>query len=150
MNVLVVPENHRNDQYILKPLFERLFKAMDKRNAHIRVCQKPVLGGVNEALKSERIAAIVDLYSEMMDIFILCIDRDGNQRRRERLDQIESKFEEDQTFFAENAWEDLGERARRRRRPRRRTQVVGRKGRAPHCQDSPAMLRGLRFVGPEA
>ena len=26
MNVLIIPEDFRNDQYILKPLFVRLFK----------------------------------------------------------------------------------------------------------------------------
>ena len=43
----------------------------------------------------------------MVDIFILCVDRDGDANRRQRLDQIEAEFSCIQTFFAENAWEEL-------------------------------------------
>ena len=43
----------------------------------------------------------------MTDIFILCVDRDGNQRRRARLNQIEAEFGDDRTFLAENAWEEV-------------------------------------------
>ena len=39
MNVLVVPEDFRNDQYILKPLFERLLQSVGKPHARVRVCQ---------------------------------------------------------------------------------------------------------------
>lgn len=107
MRVLVIPEDFRNDQYILKPLLSRLFKRIDKRRASIRVCQNPLLGGVGEALKSKRIKEIVDQYGEMIDVFILCVDRDGKQGRRQRLDQIEDEFGKDRTFLAENAWEEI-------------------------------------------
>ena len=43
----------------------------------------------------------------MTDIFILCIDRDGEEGRRQRLDQLEKKFDNGQTFLAENAWEEI-------------------------------------------
>lgn len=54
MNVLLIPEDFRKDQYILKPLFIRLFGIIGRR-ARVRVCQDPLLGGVGEALKSERL-----------------------------------------------------------------------------------------------
>ena len=41
MNVLIVPEDFRKDQYILKPVFERLFRAIGRRSAKIEVCQDP-------------------------------------------------------------------------------------------------------------
>ena len=44
MRVLVIPEDFRRDQYILKPLFKRLFSDMGKGNARNRVCQDPLLG----------------------------------------------------------------------------------------------------------
>ena len=82
MNVLIIPEDFRNDQYILKPLFSRLFQSIGKRPARVRVCLAPLLGGVGEALKSERIAEVVRRHAGMTDIFILCIDRDGDANRR--------------------------------------------------------------------
>ena len=118
MNVLVIPEDFRHDQYILKPLFKRLFKNMGKANANIDVCRDPLLGGVTEALKTERIQEIVDQYEGMTQIFILCVDRDGVETRRQRLDQIETEFGKSQIedecvdgqsniFLAENAWEEI-------------------------------------------
>ena len=107
MNVLVIPEDFRMDQYILKPLFERLFRSIGKPNARVRVCQDPLLGGIDEALKSERIQEVVDQHDGMTDVFILCVDRDGERGRRIRLDQIEADFGAGLTFLAENAWEEI-------------------------------------------
>ena len=107
MNVLVIPEDFRNDQYILKPLFEKLFQSIGKPRAHVEICRDPVLGGVEEALKHVRISEIVDQYKGMKNIFILCIDRDGDKRRQARLDAIEAKFGKVRTFLAVNAWEEI-------------------------------------------
>ena len=109
MKVLVIPEDFRNDQYILKPLFERLLQSVGKPRAHVQVCQDPLLGGVDEALKPARIREIVDQYDWMKDIvFILCVDRDSDEGRRKRLDRIEAEFGKDgRIFLAENAWEEI-------------------------------------------
>lgn len=107
MRVLVIAEDFRNDQYLLKPLFVRLFRSVGKARARVRVCQDPLLGGVDEALKSERIREVVQQHRGMTDLFILCVDRDGNQGRRRRLDQIEAEFRNDRLFLAENAWEEI-------------------------------------------
>lgn len=107
MRILVIPEDFRNDQYILKPLFVRLFANLGRPRANIRICQDPLLGGVGEALKSERIREIVEQHGGMTDIFILCVDRDGIKGRRTRLDQIEAEFEDVCTLLAENAWEEI-------------------------------------------
>ena len=107
MNVLVIPEDPRNDQYILKPLFERLLQLMGKPRARIRVCQERI-GGVDEALKLDRLKDIVEQYDGMTDAFILCVDRDGDRGRRKRLERIEEELEKDgRAFFAENAWEEI-------------------------------------------
>ena len=107
MRILVIPEDFRNDQYLLKPLFERLFATMGRRNVRVRVCQDPLLGGVDEALKPERIREVVDQHDGMTDIFILCVDRDGVLGRRQRLDQLEVEFGNGGTFLAENAWQEI-------------------------------------------
>ena len=106
MKILIIPEHFRKDQYFLKPLFENLCKKLDlsSHSRDVQVCQDPLLGSVNEALKPERLAEIVERYVKI-DIFILCVDRDGETRRRDQLDRLEEKFGE--TFFAVNAWEEL-------------------------------------------
>ncbi len=106
MNVLIIPEDFRNDQYILRPLFQRLFRSLN-RSATVTVCTDPLLGGVSEALNSDRLAEIVEQYDGMTDLFILCVDRDGIASRRGRLDQIEQEFGNSRAFLAENAWEEL-------------------------------------------
>ena len=106
MNVLIIPEDFRRDQYILKPIFERLFRSIGRRRARVEVCRDPLLGGVDEALKSDRISEIVMFYP-MTDVFILCVDRDGREGRRQRLDEIEDEFNEVRVFLAENAWEEI-------------------------------------------
>lgn len=105
MRVLIIPEDFRNDQYILKPMFDRLFRSIGKPTARIQVCQEPLLSGVIEALKSDRIVEIVERYIGMTDVFILCVDRDGLEGRRQRLNEIEAEF--GATFFSESAWEEL-------------------------------------------
>ncbi len=106
MKVLIIPEDFRKDGYILKPLFERLFAGFARRNAKIVVCNPPLLQGVTEALKEERLADIFRRYRHF-DIFVLCVDRDGVAARRQRLDQLETKFALGRNFVAVNAWEEL-------------------------------------------
>jgi len=105
MNVLIVPEDFRQDQYLLKPLFERLFEELG-RPQKVMVCQNPRLRGVQQALDRERLRDIVTRYP-MDDIFILCVDRDGMRNRKTRLIQIENEFTGLHTFIAENAWEEI-------------------------------------------
>ena len=110
MKVLVIPEDFGMEQYLLKPLFEALFKRQFKvTRAKVRVCQAPRLGGVGQARKTERIQEIVDRYKSMMDIFILCIDRDGVVSRRQALDNVETKVQVPDSclFVAEAAWEEI-------------------------------------------
>ena len=107
MKVLIIPEDFRQDQYILKPLFDRLFRSIGKPHTRVQVCQDPLLGGVDQALRSERIQEVIDQHYGMTDVFILCVDRDGVQGRRNRLDQIEREFGNGFTFLAENAWEEI-------------------------------------------
>ena len=111
MNVFVIPEDFRKDQYIIKPLFTRLFQRLGAPSVEVTICREPLLGGIGEALKLERIAEIVDQQAPMRDIMVLCVDRDGEVGRRQRLDDIEAaiqaQFGDRVRFFAENAWEEL-------------------------------------------
>jgi hypothetical protein len=46
LNVLVIPEDFRKDQYILAPLMRRLLAEIGKPNARVEVCRDPLLGGI--------------------------------------------------------------------------------------------------------
>jgi hypothetical protein len=106
VRVLIIPEDFRKDQYILKPLFERLFVDLKWPNTKVVVCRDPLPRGVTEALKADRLAEIMDSY-RMVDIFVLCVDRDGITTRRNRLDALETKFGTSRCVLAANAWEEL-------------------------------------------
>ena len=107
MNVLIIPEDFRYDQHLLRPLFKKLFESIGRARTKVTVCQEPLLRGVNEALKSQRIQEVIDQHNGMTDVFVLCVDRDGDLGRRVRLDQIETEFGGDPAFLAENAWEEI-------------------------------------------
>ena len=111
MRVLVIPEDFRKDQYILKPIISAMMSAVGKPRARLQVCQEPLLGGVGEALKWVRIQEILLFYQGMIDLYLLIIDRDGKAGRRQRLDELEelaAKFlPANRAFFAENAWQEV-------------------------------------------
>jgi hypothetical protein len=92
LNVLVIPEDFRRDQYLLQPLLQRIIE----RSAvapRVRVCLDPLLGGIREALRFERIREVLDRYP-MVQCFLLIVDRDGESGRRNRLDEIEAEAKE--------------------------------------------------------
>ena len=111
MNVLVVPEDFRKDQYLLKPIIGAMLSFLGKPNARVRVCKDPLLGGVREALKLERLREIIDRYRGMVQLFILVVDRDGDPHRRAALDererQLASRLSMRTFFVAENAWQEI-------------------------------------------
>lgn len=107
--VLVVPEDFRQDQYVLKPLVTALVEAAVGPGAVVRVCQDPLLGGVSEALKPERIREIVATYQAMVDLILIIVDRDGEEGRRARLDFVEREAAPTGpcALIAEQAWQEV-------------------------------------------
>ena len=111
MNVLVIPEDFRKDQYMLKPIIGAMMKQPTKPKARVRVCQDPLLGGISEALKWERIEEIINRYKGMVNLFLLCVDRDGKESRKQSLDNLEQLASNiltvNRLFLAENAWQEI-------------------------------------------
>jgi hypothetical protein len=111
MNVLVIPEDFRNDQFVLQPLMRAMMRNVDASSPRVRVCQDPLLGGISEALKLSNLAAIVRRYRGMVDLFILCVDRDANEPRKGILNDLECRIvpflDSNQFFLAENAWQEI-------------------------------------------
>lgn len=108
--VLVIPEDFRKDEPLLQPIVERMLEACG-RPARVRILKDPLLGGVTEALKWERIQEILDRYRNMVDCFLLIVDRDGVETRQERLNRLEAKARDflgsPDRLFAENAWQEV-------------------------------------------
>ena len=110
MNVLIIPEDFRKDQYMLKPIVSAMLSEIG-RPVKVRVCQDPLLGGIGQALKWERIHEIIERYKGMVGLFLLCVDRDGIEGRRLALDNLEhqarNELPGDRKFLAENAWQEV-------------------------------------------
>ncbi len=112
MNVLIIPEDFRKDQFILAPLITAMLSKIGKPRAKVIICRDPLLGGVSEALKWENIEEILIRYKGMVDLFLLCVDRDGIITRKESLERIEEYSNNllassDKILLAENAWQEL-------------------------------------------
>lgn len=110
MRVLVIPEDFRKDQYVLKPILTAMFNAAGRPRAIIEVCMDPLLQGVSRALDWAEIESILDRYP-MVDLFLLVVDRDGQAGRRQQLNSIENnagrKLAAGRLLLAENCWQEL-------------------------------------------
>jgi hypothetical protein len=110
MNVLIIPEDFRKDQYILKPIISAMLSTQGI-NTRVEVCRDPLLGGISQALRWERRQDVIEKYKYRVSLFILCVDRDGVENRRQTLDDRENKAQiilpEDKSFLAENAWQEI-------------------------------------------
>ena len=110
LNVLVIPEDFRKDQFILAPLVRRLFSEIGKPQARVEVCADPLLGGIDQALKWQRLEEVIDMYP-MVQVFLLIVDRDGNPHRRVILTNLEQnaavKLGTGRVLFGEHAWQEI-------------------------------------------
>jgi len=75
LKVLVIPEDPVLDQYVLKPIVERMFDDLGRR-ARVQVLTSPRLQGVAQALDRDVLARVVSQYA-MYDVFLLMVDRDA-------------------------------------------------------------------------
>src|SRR5262245_59330911 len=110
MRILVIPEDYVKDQYILEPIISAMLHELGRPHAKVRVCRDPRLHGISEALNWEYIAPIISRYQGMTDLFLLCVDRDGNEDRHASLTSIEQRAEEligSRKFLAEHAWQEI-------------------------------------------
>src|SRR5579859_453006 len=93
MNVLVVPEAHPNDQFILQPIVKAMMAKVGKPHANVRVLRDERIKTVSEALHWKTIEAIIERYLGEVQLILICVDRDGEMGRRAKLDNIEQKAE---------------------------------------------------------
>ena len=110
-NVLVIAEDFTKDEFILKPLIERLLAEEGKPHANVQVCRNPNPGGVGTCLDAAWLLNdVVPLYP-MVQLFLLFVDRDGVAERRTRIDglerQVAASLGPGVRFLGENAWQEV-------------------------------------------
>ena len=110
-HVLVIPEDFRQDQYVLKPIITRMMQAIGI-SARVEVCRDPLLGGVEVALEWKNLEQIFERYQGMVRLFLLVVDRDADANRRERIRRLEQLAAKrfagtDRMFLGDNAWQEL-------------------------------------------
>ncbi len=93
---MVVPEDPTLDQYVLKPIVERLFANLGKM-PRVQVLSNPRLQGVSQALDGEILADIVDT-NRMIDMFLVLVDRDGDDTKRPRQAKERTRQHADRLF----------------------------------------------------
>ena len=110
MNILIIPEDFTKDQQVLKPIIEAMLTHLGKP-AKVTVCQNPRLQGISQALNWQRIQDIIHQYSWKVQLFLLCVDRDGVEGRRTQLTRLEKQanaiLPAGRCFLAENAWQEV-------------------------------------------
>jgi hypothetical protein len=110
LNVLIVAEDYRKDEYILKPIVNSMLKEVGKPRANVRVCRDPMISGVDDALNPETIEDVI-LTNPQYDLFLLLVDRDAEPNRDERLETAETNADEAkgqrQVFFAGQAYQEV-------------------------------------------
>ena len=107
MRFLIIPEDFRKDAFVVEPIVTAALKAVGFANPKARVCRDPLMGGVTEALKEDRLRDVVDRHKGMVDVFLLCVDRDGQTGRAKQLERLEKAFKPDHALIATMACEEL-------------------------------------------
>jgi hypothetical protein len=111
VNVLILLEDFKKDEFVVQPIIQAMMKAVGKPNAKVKVCHDPRFHGTGEALRWQFIEQALDNHRGMVDLFLLCVDRDGNARRQATLAALEKKAHDvigaGRAFFAENAWQEV-------------------------------------------
>lgn len=94
LNVLVLAEDITHDQHIVCPVVRAALAALGYPRAVVRPCLDPRFRGVAEATDSNALRAVYDDYRGMVDVFVLCIDRDGKPGRDDTLARLEVEARE--------------------------------------------------------
>ncbi len=111
MNILVIAEDFVKDEHVLQPIVKAMMQAVGRPRAKVKVCKDPRFHGTGEALRWELVQQVINRHKGMVDLFLLCVDRDGNEHRRKVLDGLELKAQAElgtgRAFLAENAWQEV-------------------------------------------
>lgn len=110
-NILVIPEDATKDHYMLKPIIEKLAAAAGRPRARVVVMTDPAAQGIARVMAVDFLQGVVRRYP-MVDLFILCVDRDGLPGRDAAISGKEASMREhlrdgSQSFVASAAHQEL-------------------------------------------
>jgi hypothetical protein len=109
VKVLVIPEDPKHDQFMLKPLIEAALAFAGRANPHVRVCSHRLIGGDATVINYDNLCEIIDDNLDY-DVFLLSVDRDCRDGRRAALDALETRIRvrfNDKRFIAQCAQEEI-------------------------------------------
>jgi hypothetical protein len=111
VNVLVIAEDFRKDQYILRPVVQAMMAAVGKPRASVIVMTRPLLRGVAQVLDVGTLRDRVLAAYPMVHLFLLIVDRDADPNRRRALGSLEERLrgslKPGSCFIAQCAWQEL-------------------------------------------
>jgi len=111
VRVLILAEDFVKDQFLLQPIIQAMMKEIGAPKAKVKVCKEPRFHGTSDALSWEYISVAVNRHRGIVDLFLLCVDRDGDSNRRAVLDHLENQARyvlgDGRAFLAENAWQEI-------------------------------------------
>lgn len=109
MRAIAIPEGVRHDHLILRPIFRAMFRHLGKDRAKIDI-HSPETRGFDAVRSIDQVQETIAAYPAA-DLFVLCVDRDGEPHRREALDDLERKIAKvlpaPRLFLAEHAWQEV-------------------------------------------
>ena len=106
MTVLIVPEDFRKDQFVLKASFREAPCLIGQAARDGESVSGPAPRWRRRSVEAGNgLRRSSSDTVERRDIIVLCIDRDGRAGRRQRLNQLEETFGE--RFLGAEAWEEI-------------------------------------------
>jgi hypothetical protein len=110
-NVLVIPEDPTKDQYILKPLVEKICEEAGL-TAQVEVCKDPNFHGISGAMDADRLNREVIARYSMVKLFLLIVDRDGVSNRGVAAQHLQDTLsfslrDNGKRFFVTLAWQEV-------------------------------------------
>jgi hypothetical protein len=111
MRVMILAEDYVRDEHLLRPIVMAMMCALGQEKAKVVVCRDPRFHGKDESLHWDLVRSALERHKGMVDLFLLCVDRDGKEGRRAALDGLEQKAGEwlkgGRVLLGENAWQEV-------------------------------------------
>ncbi len=104
MRVLIIPEDPTLDQYVLKPIVQRIFDDLGQR-ARVDVLTDPHLSGISQALHPTTVDEVLE-DNPMIDLFLLMVDRDCDRFRNTKK-ALARQAEHPGKLIAVLAWQEV-------------------------------------------
>lgn len=111
MRVAIIAEDFRKDQFLLKPICEAMMASLGRPSSRVVVLTDPAFRGVGDVLRRERMQRALDLNKGMFDLFLLIVDRDGDDKRHSAITEMErwarSILGPKKCFLGALAWQEV-------------------------------------------